>query len=32
MRFEYADGNNKDFIELCHDLDDFLNELYGKND
>ena len=29
MRFEYTDGNNKDFIELCHGLDDFLNELVG---
>ena len=29
MRFEYTDGCNKDFIELCHELDDFLNELVG---
>ena len=29
MRFEYTDGNNKDFIQLCHGLDDFLNELVG---
>ena len=29
MRFEYTDGCNKDFIELCHGLDDFLNELVG---
>ena len=29
MRFEYTDGCNKDFIELCHKLDDFLNELVG---
>lgn len=29
MRFEYADGCNKDFIALCHGLDDFLNELVG---
>lgn len=29
MRFEYTDGCNKDFIELCHRLDDFLNELVG---
>lgn len=29
MRFEYTDGCNKDFIELCHCLDDFLNELVG---
>ncbi len=29
MQFEYKDGCNKDFIELCHKLDDFLNELVG---
>lgn len=29
MRFEHTDGKNKDFIELCHGLDDFLNELVG---
>ena len=29
MRFEYTDGSNKDFIELCHELDEFLNELVG---
>lgn len=29
MRFIYTDGSNKDFIELCHLLDDFLNELVG---
>ena len=29
MRFEYTDGCNKDFIELCHGLDDFLNEIVG---
>ncbi len=29
MRFEYTDGCNQDFIELCHELDDFLNELVG---
>ncbi len=29
MRFKYTDGSNKDFIELCHDLDDFFNELVG---
>ncbi|MCH5255635.1 MAG: GNAT family N-acetyltransferase [Lachnospiraceae bacterium] len=29
MRFEYTDGNSRDFIELCHGLDDFLNELVG---
>lgn len=29
MRFIYTDGDNPDFIELCHGLDDFLNELVG---
>lgn len=29
IRFEYTDGCNGDFIELCHGLDDFLNELVG---
>lgn len=29
MRFEYTDECNKDFIELCHGLDNFLNELVG---
>ena len=29
MRFEYTDGCSKDFIELCHGLDAFLNELVG---
>lgn len=29
MRFEYTDGRYKDFIGLCHDLDNFLNELVG---
>ena len=29
MRYEYTDGHNKDFIELCCELDDFLNELVG---
>jgi len=27
MRFEYTNGCSKDFIELCHSLDAFLNEL-----
>ena len=27
MRFEYTDGCNPDFIQLCHELDDFLNKL-----
>ena len=29
MIFIYKEGSNKDFIELCHMLDDFLNELIG---
>lgn len=29
MEFVYTDGNNADFIKLCHDLDNFLNELVG---
>ncbi|HJA67909.1 MAG TPA: GNAT family N-acetyltransferase [Candidatus Mediterraneibacter cottocaccae] len=29
MHFKYTDGKNQDFIELCHGLDDFLNELVG---
>lgn len=29
MRFVYTDGGNHDFIELCHGLDNFLNELVG---
>ena len=29
MRYAHTDGTNKDFIELCHGLDDFLNELVG---
>jgi len=29
MKFGYTDGHNKDFIELCHGLDEFLNELVG---
>ena len=29
MRFINTDGGNSDFIELCHDLDSFLNELVG---
>jgi len=27
LRFEYTDGNNQDFVLLCHELDRFLNEL-----
>ncbi len=29
MQFEYTDGCNEDFVELCHGLDNFLNELVG---
>lgn len=29
IRFIYTDGCNNDFIGLCHELDDFLNELVG---
>ena len=29
MRLIYTDGSNADFIQLCHELDDFLNELVG---
>ena len=29
MRFIYTNGENPDFIELCHYLDNFLNELVG---
>ena len=29
MRFVYTDGSNFDFIELCQDLDSFLNKLVG---
>lgn len=29
MRFIYTNGENTDFIELCHELDDFLNKLVG---
>ena len=29
MKFVYTDGSNLDFIELCHELDGFLNELVG---
>jgi len=27
MEYIYTDGYNQDFIELCHDLDDFLKKL-----
>lgn len=29
MQFVHTDGGNLDFIELCRELDDFLNELVG---
>lgn len=29
MRFVFTDGNNADFVALCHGLDDFLNEIAG---
>lgn len=29
MEFVYTNGNNKDFIELCHMLDAYLNDLVG---
>jgi GNAT superfamily N-acetyltransferase len=29
MEFIYTDVNNRDFIELCHLLDDYLNDLVG---
>ena len=29
MRFVYTDGSSLDFMELCHELDDFLHELAG---
>lgn len=29
MTVIYTDGNNSDFIELCHGLDSYLNELVG---
>lgn len=29
MRFVYTNGGNSDFIELCHSLDNYLNEFVG---
>ena len=29
IRFQQSDGGNPDFVELCHELDIFLNELVG---
>lgn len=32
MRFIYTDCSNHDFIELCHGLDNFLNEFVGREE
>lgn len=29
MHFEYADGNHQDFVQLCYELDLFLNKVAG---
>lgn len=29
MTFEHTDGTNKDFVELCHELDAYLNDIVG---
>ena len=29
MKYVYTDGSDGDFIELCHELDCFLNEIVG---
>lgn len=29
LEFQYTDGSNRDFNVLCHELDEFLNELAG---
>lgn len=29
MKYVYTDGCDRDFIELCHELDSFLNEIVG---
>lgn len=29
LRYEYTNGGNKDFIQLCHELEEFLNVLVG---
>ncbi|MEL7609211.1 MAG: GNAT family N-acetyltransferase [Bacillota bacterium] len=29
MQFKHTDGRDKDFIELCHELDQTLNEIAG---
>ena len=30
MEYKFADGSNADFILLCHELDDYLDELVGN--
>lgn len=30
MEFIYSDGNDVRFIDLCHELDDFLNDIVGQ--
>ena len=30
MKYIFADGTNADFIILCHELDDYLDELVGN--
>ena len=29
MEIRYTDGTNEDFVRLCHELDDFLNDIVG---
>lgn len=29
MEFMYTDGTNNDFVMLCHELDEYLNEIVG---
>lgn len=29
IRYENVDGHNKDFVSLCHNLDDYLNDIVG---
>lgn len=29
MTFEHTNGRNKDFVELCHELDAYLNDIVG---
>lgn len=29
MKYEYTNGSNKDFVELCHELDAYLNNIVG---